>query len=99
MSSRHVNLDSKNSKQGDTGEAAGHSGAHVADRSAAIKSSEALLPHERDQTTDDNTKPRKVMKQALRDLQAGMQDTDLHGERGVEAVVKKNVKTESDPGI
>ncbi|MFZ6743602.1 hypothetical protein ACO0LC_10280 [Undibacterium sp. JH2W] len=36
--------------------------------------------------------PRKVMKQALQDLQEGQQDTDLHGQRGVEAVVKPGTK-------
>lgn len=88
MNSRHVNLDSKNSQQAKTGEAA----SHAADRSAAVKSNEALLPHERDQTTDDNSKPRKVMKQAFDDLQEGKVDTDLHGERGVETVVQPVVK-------
>ncbi|MBI3728260.1 MAG: hypothetical protein HY254_07990 [Burkholderiales bacterium] len=55
--------------------------------------SDVKLPHERDETTDSRTKPRKVMKQALRDLQAGMLDTDLHGERGVEVVFKPKAKS------
>ncbi|PXX41536.1 hypothetical protein [Undibacterium pigrum] len=53
---------------------------------------EVKLPHERDQTIDKDGKPRKVMKQALLDLQQGQKDTDLHGQRGVETVVKPESK-------
>ncbi|CDG81125.1 hypothetical protein [Janthinobacterium agaricidamnosum] len=43
------------------------------------------LPHERDQSPDaQNAKPRPVMEQAASDLEQGLVDTDLHGERGVE---------------
>jgi hypothetical protein len=46
------------------------------------------LPHERDESPDGlDQKPRGVMKQAADDLAQGLVDTDLHGERGVEAVV------------
>jgi len=54
---------------------------------------EVKLPHERDQTIDHDGKPRKIMKQALLDLQQGQQDTDMHGQRGVETVVKPETKT------
>jgi len=77
VNSKHVNLDSKTDKQA---------------KSAAVKNNEALLPHERDQTTDDNSKPRKIMKQALDDLQEGQVDTDMHGQRGVETVVQPTAK-------
>jgi hypothetical protein len=44
------------------------------------------LPHERDETPDaahpDHL--RGVMKQAASDLEQGLVDTDLHGERGIE---------------
>ncbi|MFZ6719777.1 hypothetical protein [Undibacterium sp. Ji49W] len=56
-----------------------------------------MLPHERDETTDDGARPRKVMKQALRDLQQGLVDTDMHGERGVEATVDSPQKKTSKP--
>ncbi|WP_329605469.1 hypothetical protein [Undibacterium umbellatum] len=58
---------------------------------------EVKLPHERDETAGSPGKPRKIMKQALRDLQAGMQDTDMHGERGVEAVVRLPSKNDQKP--
>ncbi|WP_230412440.1 hypothetical protein [Undibacterium hunanense] len=56
-----------------------------------------MLPHERDETADDRVRPRKVMKQALRDLQQGLVDTDLHGERGVEATVHPQDKIKRKP--
>ncbi|MFZ6680929.1 hypothetical protein [Undibacterium sp. Tian12W] len=89
MNTRHVNLDNKNLKRTNAAEAV--------ERSDAAKDDDALLPHERDQTTDDKTAPRKVMKQALNDLQAGKVDTDMHGARGVEAVVKPIAKTVAEP--
>ena len=50
-----------------------------------------LLPHERDEKPDKHpSAPRKIMKQAYQDLQRGLVDTDLHGQRGVENVVKKS---------
>lgn len=57
----------------------------------------AMLPHERDETPDDKVRPRKVMKQALLDLQQGLVDTDLHGERGVEATVDSPQKNTRKP--
>ncbi|MBC7860011.1 MAG: hypothetical protein H7Z39_14840 [Burkholderiaceae bacterium] len=45
------------------------------------------LPHERDESPDAQTiTPRDVMRQAASDLEQGLVDTDLHGERGVEKV-------------
>ena len=50
-----------------------------------------LLPHERDEKPDmQPTAPTKIMKQAYQDLQRGLVDTDLHGQRGVENVLKKS---------
>lgn len=55
-----------------------------------------LLPHERDQKPDvEPTLPRKVMKQAYKDLQDCLVDTDLHGQRGVEVVIKNSKKCKS----
>ena len=46
------------------------------------------LPHERDEAPDGQDKaPRGVMKQAASDLEQGLVDTDLHGERGAETTV------------
>ncbi len=46
------------------------------------------LPHERDESPDGHPKPsRGVMQQAADDLNQGLVDTDLHGERGAEAAV------------
>lgn len=51
------------------------------------------LPHERDEMADvDAIEPKKIMKQAYKDLQRGLVDTDMHGQRGVEEVVKHSVK-------
>ncbi|HAT31388.1 MAG TPA: hypothetical protein DCW29_11220 [Janthinobacterium sp.] len=45
------------------------------------------LPHERDESPDaQDAEPRDVMRQAASDLQRGLVDTDLHGQRGVEKV-------------
>jgi hypothetical protein len=49
-----------------------------------------LLPHERDEKTDPAAPPRKKMQQAHTDLENGLVDTDMHGQRGIEVVVKKN---------
>lgn len=51
------------------------------------------LPHERDEAPDSQTiTPRKKIQQAHEDLQRGLVDTDMHGERGVEEVVKNQTK-------
>ncbi|MFZ6733692.1 hypothetical protein ACO0LG_17325 [Undibacterium sp. Ji42W] len=92
MNSKQVNLDNKNRKQNNADEAT-HQIADGSDKAAKVNNNEALLPHERDQTIDDSTKPRKVMKQALTDLQDGKVDTDMHGARGVESVVKPATTT------
>ena len=46
-----------------------------------------LLPHERDQDGSDSTDhaPDPVMKQALRDLERGLVDTDLRATPGLDA--------------
>ena len=45
------------------------------------------LPHERDESPDaQHITPRPEMKQAASDLERGLVDTDLHGQRGVETV-------------
>jgi hypothetical protein len=54
-----------------------------------------LLPHERDEKPDlQPIVPRKIMKQAYKDLQRCLVDTDLHGQRGVEEVLKGSKKPE-----
>jgi Fe-Mn family superoxide dismutase len=54
---------------------------------------------ELDQTPDGPpAKPQKVMKQAFKDLQHGLVDTDMHGERGVEEVVK-HIVTQPSKGF
>lgn len=59
----------------------------------------ASLPHELDQApTEQPVKPQQVMKQAFKDLQGGLVDTDMHGERGVEEVVK-HAKTQRTKGF
>lgn len=48
------------------------------------------MPHERDESHDSQTSgPRDDMKQAYDDIQHGLVDTDLRGQRGVEEVVDK----------
>lgn len=57
------------------------------------------LPHERDQSPDSaasTTGPRDDMHQAAKDIEGGLVDTDLHGQRGVEKV-KENVKVKEKP--
>lgn len=48
------------------------------------------LPHERDEAPDgDDKQLRGVMQQAADDLEQGLVDTDLHGQRGIEEAVPK----------
>lgn len=59
----------------------------------SIDTHRLLLPHERDEKPDKRAAaPTKIMKQAYQDLQRGLVDTDLHGQRGVENVLKKQKK-------
>jgi hypothetical protein len=52
------------------------------------------LPHERDESPDaQNPVPRGVMEQAASDLDQGLVDTDLHGQRGIEEAVDHKGKT------
>ncbi|MBC7405180.1 MAG: hypothetical protein H7252_05800 [Cytophaga sp.] len=60
-----------------------------------VEASQLLLPHERDEKPDAHSiTPRKIMKQAYKDLQRCLVDTDLHGQRGVEDVLKNPNKSE-----
>lgn len=46
------------------------------------------LPHERDESPDaQDRKTRGIMRQAASDVEEGLVDTDLHGERGLEKAV------------
>ncbi|MES2039123.1 MAG: hypothetical protein V4495_14920 [Pseudomonadota bacterium] len=91
----NVNLD-KSGKADQAAKTGGQQGtentAGPASSAKTTNGSDAMMPHERDETTDDKSKPRPVMKQALNDLQQGKVDTDLHGQRGVEEVVKQAAK-------
>jgi hypothetical protein len=44
------------------------------------------LPNERDESPQEETKPRSIMKQAAADVDSGMVDTDLHNKPGAEHV-------------
>lgn len=49
------------------------------------------LPYEHDESHgNEECAPRENMLQAYRDLMNGLVDTDLHGYRGVEEVVRQN---------
>ena len=51
------------------------------------------LPHERDESGDSQqSNPRSDMRQAFDDIMSGKQDTDLRQTRGVECVVRGQVK-------
>ncbi len=53
------------------------------------------MPHEHDESADSQSSgPRKDMQQAHWDITHGLVDTDMHGERGVEEVVKANAERE-----
>ena len=60
------------------------------------------LPNERDESPDaQNIQPRDDMRQAASDLERGLVDTDLHGQRGVEKVAPatpRQAKPEPDTG-
>ncbi|MGZ3241429.1 MAG: hypothetical protein ACXWIN_03790 [Burkholderiaceae bacterium] len=57
---------------------------------AAVKNDgKPRQPNDRDTTPDSQSlEPRPKIKQAYNDLEHGLVDTDMHGERGVEAVKK-----------
>lgn len=47
------------------------------------------LPHERDQTTEDQQSPvRPEIEQAKDDIESGKKDTDLHGIGGLDRIKK-----------
>lgn len=51
------------------------------------------LPHERDESDDSqHGEPRADIRQAYDDVMSGQQDTDLREGRGVEEVVKSQLK-------
>ncbi|MBW8846718.1 MAG: hypothetical protein JF607_17260 [Burkholderiales bacterium] len=53
---------------------------------------ELPLPHERDQAVNGTAaKPNPVIRQAKRDLDAGLVDTDLHGTPGLDASRRKDL--------
>ena len=52
------------------------------------------LPHERDESDDSQQSgPRDDIRQAYDDIMSGQQDTDLRESRGVEEVVKDQLKS------
>lgn len=56
------------------------------------------LPHERDETPDgQDVQSRGIMRQAADDLEQGLVDTDLHGERGIERAVDSHGSGEAHP--
>ena len=56
------------------------------------------LPHERDESPEGQDKPtRGVMRQAADDIARGLVDTDMHGQRGVEAVTPGGAGGEAKP--
>lgn len=70
---------------------------NVKDKRPHHKASDPLLPNERDETPDQHAEnPRKKMKQALTDLDKGLVDTDMHGQRGVEKVVEQSAKRQEN---
>lgn len=61
------------------------------DGTADEKNQEPRLPHEIDESSDSQqSPPRKVIKQAFDDIEAGQLDTDRTGMPGVEEVHRKN---------
>ncbi len=63
------------------------------------KRKEALprLPHERDESDDSQqSEVRGDIRQAYEDIMSGQQDTDLREGRGVEEVVKDQIKRDKD---
>lgn len=67
--------------------------APIAPGSAAPTGGEALpLPHERDESiTSTAPAPDPVMKQAKRDIDAGLVDTDMHATPGLDAAARRKM--------
>ena len=56
------------------------------------------LPHERDESPDaQDQKTRGIMRQAASDVEEGLVDTDLHGERGLEKAVTPTGSGQAKP--
>ena len=67
----------------------------VATQKPVRKDALPRLPHERDESGDSDSQqsePRSEIRQAYDDIMSGQQDTDLRETRGVECVVRDQVK-------
>jgi hypothetical protein len=65
----------------------------VATQQPVKKDALPRLPHERDESRDSQqSDPRSEIRQAFDDIMSGKQDTDLRQTRGVENVVRGQVK-------
>ena len=65
----------------------------VATQKPLKKEAVPRLPHERDESRDSQqSEPRSESRQAYDDIRSGQQDTDLRETRGVECVVRGQVK-------
>ncbi len=65
----------------------------VATQKPLKKEAVPRLPHERDESRDSQqSEPRSEIRQAYDDIMSGQQDTDLRETRGVECVVRGQVK-------
>jgi hypothetical protein len=62
--------------------------------SNVMSDGKARLPHERDASPDgQGAGQQDVIRQAAKDLEQGLVDTDMHGERGQEKVAPKPAKS------
>lgn len=65
----------------------------VATQKPVRKEALPRLPHERDESGDSQqSEPRAEIRQAYDDIMSGQQDTDLRETRGVECVVRGQVR-------
>jgi hypothetical protein len=56
------------------------------------------LPHERDETPDgQDVHSRGIMRQAADDVEQGLVDTDLHGQRGLEQAIEPTGSGQANP--
>lgn len=70
----------------------GTSGPSRRSKRDAVRGRSPRLPHERDESTDKaHSGPRKEMKRAKRDLDAGLVDTDLRSTPGIDAEHRRRI--------
>ena len=75
---------------------------HVNTKAKHEGKGEDRMPHERDESPEQDGKPRSIIRQAATDIDSGLVDTDLHNQPGVQQVrtpVPRDAKAQPQPNV